>query len=282
MSNHIFKPNRCPLGHGLHPNQPWFVLNAATHYQRVGSQDPAISHFYHFEADESQHHTLAVPDGCVDIIFDCDTARPSARVCGTTFEARSAHLKHGHRYFGIRFAIGLMPECLDISAHELVDQEIDLTYLAPSAGPLIEQIVGMASCREQVALAEAFFSGTAVRKASALTSQAVQLIWQHQGSIRVDDIESITGYTRRTLLRRFIADVGMSPKAFCRIVRCQLAVHHMSHGNSFALSQLACELGFSDQAHFQREFKQLVSTTPLDYRRRLDTGAYLQRIQHVQ
>lgn len=281
MSNRIFDPIREPLGRGLHPNQPWFVLNAATHYQRVGSQNPAISHFYHFEADESKHLTLAVPDGCVDIIFDCDAAKPTARVCGTTFEARSAHMEHGHRYFGIRFAIGLMPTCLDISAHELVDQEIDLTSVAPSAGTLIEQVASMASCRDQVALAETYFCGTGVRQPSALTSHALELIWQHQGNIRVDDIESMTGYTRRTLLRRFIADIGMSPKAFCRIVRCQLAVHHMSQGSAFALAQLACDLGFSDQAHFQREFKQLVSTTPLDYRRRLDTGAYLQRIQHV-
>jgi len=40
-------------------------------------------------------------------------------------------------------------------------------------------------------------------------------------------------------------------------------------------------LGFSDQAHFQREFKKLVNATPLDYLNRVKYETYLKRIQYL-
>ena len=69
---------------GFQPEQPWFVLNAARHYSVIASDNPAISHFYSFEVAQNACMTLAIPDGCVDIVFDCDAQRPAARVCGTT------------------------------------------------------------------------------------------------------------------------------------------------------------------------------------------------------
>lgn len=41
---------------------------------------------------------------------------------------------------------------------------------------------------------------------------------------------------------------------------------------------LAFDLGFSDQSHFLREFKQLVSTTPQHYQRTLTQNVYHERI----
>lgn len=32
-------------GGRFHPEQPWFVLNAAQHYSVIASENPAISHF---------------------------------------------------------------------------------------------------------------------------------------------------------------------------------------------------------------------------------------------
>lgn len=263
----------------LPSNQPWFVLNAATHYDLVTSSDPSISHFYSFEADQSNGLTFAIPDGCIDIVFDCDQSKPRALVCGTTLEARCADLVHQHRYFGVRFALGVVPKFLNIRADELVDQEIDLLNVVPEAVGLFEQVINRSSCPEQATLFQHFFRDIAPREPSPLTSLAVRLICENKGNIRVNELESQTGYTRRTLLRQFNVDIGLSPKAFSRIVRCQSAVCDINYREKVMLSDLAYDLGFSDQSHFLREFKKLVSTTPVDYLCRIKQKAYLNRIR---
>lgn len=72
----------------------------------------------------------------------------------------------------------------------------------------------------------------------------------------------------------------MSPKAFGRIMRCQAALHSLHQQGQVSFSDLALDLGFSDQSHFLREFKKLVSTTPLDYQRRTLFEAYRERIRY--
>lgn len=65
----------------IYPEQPWFVLSAAQHYSLIPGSHPAISQFYSFEVAPSASLTLAVPDGCVDIlliVMRCDPWRESA------------------------------------------------------------------------------------------------------------------------------------------------------------------------------------------------------------
>lgn len=271
-----------PMGNdvaAISSGQPWFVIRAAKHYNLVMSDDPTISHFYSFEADQSQGLTFAVPDGCIDIMFDCDQANPTAIVCGSTLEARSAALMHKHRYFGVRFAMGVLPDFLDASAHELVDHELNLLDLTPRFESVFTEIVGEQHFTDQVAMFRRFYAGKTPRKASGSTSEAVRVIRERKGDIRIQQLEDLTGYSSRTLQRQFQTDMGMSPKAFSRIVRCQSAIHEINRQEKVIFSELACDLGFSDQPHFLREFKKLVSTTPLDYQRRVQQSAYLTRIR---
>lgn len=264
----------------IHANQPWFVLCALTHYDLVFSVDPSISHFYSFEADQSRDLTFAVPDGCVDIVFDCNPTHPSARVCGTTLEARSANLDHKHRYFGVRFAQGVSPNFSNLCPDQLVDQEIDLADLLPHADALIEQILSASSCFGQALLFKNYFKGNIVRPPSSLTAHAIHLIRQNNGNVRNHELESETGYSRRTIYRQLINDIGLSPKALSRIVRCQSAIYNINHHQQLAFADLASDLGFSDQSHFLREFKKFVNATPVDYRSRVNSDAYSNRIRY--
>lgn len=265
---------------GIHSKQPWFVLSAARHFSLYASDNPAISHYYGFEAGASAAQTFAIPDGCVDILFDCNDSRPTARICGTTLAARNAHLSTGHRYFGVRFVPGVIPDFLDVSADELVDHEINLLDAAPVLQDTFEQIVAQPLFARQVELFRRFYNGKTPRAPSALTSQALREICTRKGNIRVKQLEQLTGYSSRTLQRQFQNDMGMSPKAFSQIIRCQSAVYDINHSKDVAFSELACDLGFSDQSHFLREFKKFVAATPFDYQKQIRDEAYLGRIRY--
>jgi len=265
---------------GIRSKQPWLVLSAAEKFSLSGSDNPAISHFYSFESKSSEEQTFVIPDGCVDILFDCNEQRPSAEVFGTPMEAVNVGLNKGNRYFGVRFVSGAMPDFLNISAGELIDHNYSLLDLVPQANQVFEEIISTSNFTEQTALFGAFFNNEDIRQPSNLTSQALRSICESHGTVRINELEALTGYTSRTLQRQFRADMGISPKAFSRIIRCQSAVYDINHGESVAFSDLACDLGFSDQAHFQREFKKQVNATPLDYLQRVKHENYLNRIQY--
>lgn len=266
---------------GIRSKQPWLVLSAAEKFSLSGSDHPAISHFYSFESKSSEEQTFVIPDGCIDILFDCDESRPSAEVFGTPTAAVNVGLNKGNRYFGVRFVSGAMPDFLRVSAGDLIDHHYRLLDLVPQANQMFEEVISSSSFTEQTELFGSFFEAEDIRQPSDLTSQALRSICESHGTIRVNELEELTGYTSRTLQRQFRADMGMSPKAFSRIIRCQSAVYDINHGDGVTFSDLACDLGFSDQAHFQREFKKLVNATPLDYLNRVKHETYLKRIQYL-
>ncbi|ERK11709.1 Transcriptional regulator, AraC family [Pantoea sp. AS-PWVM4] len=267
-------------GGSFHPEQPFFVLNAAQHYSVIASENPAISHFYSFDVAQSAGMTLAIPDGCVDIVFDCDALNPKGRVCGTTLEARGADMLHNHHYFGVRFAPGVIPDFLDVMAEEIPDHEFSFLDVVPDARLAFEQIVQSHSFSQQISLFNAHFTPRLVRKASSVTAFIIHAMRQQKGNIRVDQLEALTGYTCRTIQRQFRQDTGLSPKAFSRILRCQSALTSIHAQGNISFSDLAFNLGFSDQSHFLREFKKFVSTTPCDYQRRIAHDALFHRLRY--
>jgi len=263
----------------IRSKQPWLVLNAASQYSLARSHDPAISHFYSFETGDSAPSSFAIPDGCVDIIFDCNSKQPQALVFGTPMKAIDTQFQAKHRYFGVRFSSGVIPNFLDISAQDLIEKSFDFLDVVPQANYLVEEIIQETNFNSQVAAFKQFFSDKSLRKSSSLTAIVMRRIFDTNGNIRIRELEALTGYTSRTLQRQFRADIGMSPKAYSRIIRCQSAVYQINQMDHVNFSDMAFELGFSDQSHFFREFKKLVNATPLDYQNRVKQGSYLERIR---
>jgi AraC-like DNA-binding protein len=75
----------------------------------------------------------------------------------------------------------------------------------------------------------------------------------------------MTGMSRYAFIRAFRAATGMSPHAYQLNLRINAARRLLRHGR--AHTSVALDLGFADQAHFQRAFKERVAMTPGAYRR---------------
>ena len=74
-----------------------------------------------------------------------------------------------------------------------------------------------------------------------------------------------TGLSARQFERRFGAQVGLSPKAFLRVVRFQEVLRAVGAGSTTDWARLAVELGFYDQPHFVNDFKAFTGYTPTDW-----------------
>lgn len=264
---------------GIHSKQPFFVLNSEHFLTHLAAENPEISHFYSFKVSGTQGPTIAIPDGCIDIVLDCDADAPVGQVCGTRLEASSTLFVPGHRYFGVRFVPGVFPDFLNISAQELIGHELNLHDITTGAESLLDQVINSENFSQQVSAVNQFLKKKQRRKTSRLTDQVIAKIRQHKGNIQVQELERLSGYTTRTLQRVFKNDIGLTPKEFSRAIRCQSAIYDINHCNDLTFSHLAVDLGFSDQSHFLKEFKKLVNVTPLEYQNRVKEKTYLERIQ---
>lgn len=70
------------------------------------------------------------------------------------------------------------------------------------------------------------------------------------------------GYSHKHIVRLFRDQVGMPPKRLARLVRFEALARRIRQGRRQPWSDLAFELGFSDQAHLIREARRHSGLTP--------------------
>ncbi|MBT1704437.1 helix-turn-helix transcriptional regulator [Fulvivirgaceae bacterium PWU20] len=73
------------------------------------------------------------------------------------------------------------------------------------------------------------------------------------------------GISERHFERMFLQSVGFTPSYYKRVVRFEKAHCRIQQGDYRSLASLAYESGYSDQSHFNREFKEFSGTTPLSF-----------------
>ena len=98
--------------------------------------------------------------------------------------------------------------------------------------------------------------------------RAVALLHQTGGNARIDALAAELDCSRRYLNRHFAAEVGLPPKALARQIRFARVCQRV-RTEPAAWSRLAAEAGYYDQAHLNRDFRELAGTTPTDFVARL-------------
>jgi len=96
-------------------------------------------------------------------------------------------------------------------------------------------------------------------------TRAVVLIEQSAGAARMDQLTQAVNLSPRQFDRRFLAAVGLQPKAFARIVRFQAVLAAYRHRDFPRWADLALHCGFYDQAHLANEFRQFAGVPPTDF-----------------
>jgi AraC-like DNA-binding protein len=90
--------------------------------------------------------------------------------------------------------------------------------------------------------------------------------------LKVDDLVDRFGLDKRTLQRLFAKYVGVSPKWVIQRYRLHEAAELLADGGPAGHAALALQLGYSDQAHFVRDFKAIVGVSPAAYARAAGHG----------
>ncbi|WP_022662572.1 GlxA family transcriptional regulator [Paucidesulfovibrio longus] len=96
---------------------------------------------------------------------------------------------------------------------------------------------------------------------------AAQKLAEQRPASSVGDLADAGGLEPRTLHRRFLARLGLSPQAYLREVRVERAKKLLASGTR-SVEDIAGEVGYLDAAGFRRLFKSATGLTPGEYRRR--------------
>ncbi|MEU3414613.1 AraC family transcriptional regulator [Streptomyces sp. NPDC006658] len=97
-------------------------------------------------------------------------------------------------------------------------------------------------------------------------ARAWRSLTQAAAAPSVAELAREVGLSQSQLVRRFLEQVGVTPKAAARIVRLRRTLGLMAGGCSAA--DAALRTGYCDQAHFSREFKAMTGISPRGFRLR--------------
>ena len=82
------------------------------------------------------------------------------------------------------------------------------------------------------------------------------------GNIHISDLSEMSGYSERHINRLFKSAYGAGPKDYCKNIRFQKIISDIINDPYKENSDYIANAGYSDQAHFQREFKAYTGITP--------------------
>lgn len=102
-------------------------------------------------------------------------------------------------------------------------------------------------------------------EADKLIVEAVKLIYQSKGTIRISELTDKLFISQSPFEKRFRKVVGTTAKKFALIVRFNAVVDQLSETKS--LTEICYENNFFDQAHLIKNFRQFTGDTPENFKR---------------
>ncbi len=113
-------------------------------------------------------------------------------------------------------------------------------------------------------LLEEFSSHLAVDDCVAF---AVGEMWRNPSSLNIARMNAKIGYSQKHFISMFKRRVGLTPKAYLKIMRFQKAITAIDNmrPSSVDWSEIAYDCGFYDQSHFINDFRVFSGFTPEDY-----------------
>jgi AraC-like DNA-binding protein len=149
---------------------------------------------------------------------------------------------------------------------ELAGGTIALDDLLVEAGGLLDRIRTAPTWEERFDAVEALLLGRAGEgpEPAPFVEWAWRRIGETGGRLTVGELAGEIGCSRRHLQAKFTEQVGLSPKLAIRMTRFERVCQAL-HATPGRWADLAAEAGYADQAHLNRDFRDLAGTTPSDY-----------------
>lgn len=221
-----------------------------------------------------------IPSGYIELVLHISDARCEAKV-HTSWQKSAAFSLVGFwttpfllqfrdkvETFGIRFKPEAIYFIFGIPAAEFINCSANLEEVfSPCFTSFCYQIESLKSAEERIQLADTYLLSRLykARKRQSYVQLAAELIRHQHGETTVERLSQEVCISPRQLEREFKNKLGMGPKAYMRISRLNKVLQLLEEQPWISLAQLSYLCGYADQAHFNRDFKQLTGELPTFY-----------------
>jgi AraC-like DNA-binding protein len=158
------------------------------------------------------------------------------------------------------------PRLLGVPVGELANRLVALEDVVGGfAAELAEQLADASCAHERHAIAQRLLASrlSGDQPPAREVAYVLERLRATRGAARVETLAGEVGWSRRHLAARFRDTVGLPPKAVGRLFRVEHAAQRVRAGDR--LADIAYGAGYADQAHFNRDFRELVGCTPSEF-----------------
>lgn len=226
-----------------------------------------------------------IPSGFPGLIFQHDNGNPSV------------HLSDGYRYplafaqgqdtrpcvnidkgsssiVGVRLSPTGLKSLFHIDSHEATDAVIPLDDLA--GYNLTEQLLHASGTFEVINLLSEFLLNRIrnMRFQDMLVEQSIEEILKNIDWTTPRFLSNRFYISPRQLQRRFKYFIGVSPERYIQILKFQKSINVIQQNHFKSLTDIAYELGYSDQSHFIRQFRSFSGLAPKEALKHLSQPGY--------
>ena len=227
---------------------------------------PYIEAYYFTSPDTPPHHPTAhFPAGSRSYV---KFSPPSGILSGQTTLPAEIVTDWETEGFGIKLRMGAVYALFGIPAHAITNRVVDLEdVLGNTAHELAERIATSSTLAKKIRHVEEVFARLTLKsdKKSFSTELAALQVLANGRSSTISRLAEQLGYSPRQLQRKMNDFIGLTPRLFKRISRFEKAcrlIQTSARKEGPAWSDIAFLCGYSDQAHFIRDFREFAGYTP--------------------
>lgn len=220
---------------------------------------------------KSDSARIAVPSTGVHVVVRFGSHVPGGfdiHAMGPRPKVHRKLIRAGQSTVFARLPLGTYQAVLGKPASEFAGRIVALRDLWDTAATqrLEEQLaaardVGSAVVTLQTAIAERIESGICFDTNTRLAQSAARRLESHN----VTSVAESLGISERHLRRVFREVVGLSPKAFFKLMRFKRALTAAKDGGNPSWSDIAVGAGYYDQAHLIADFRSIAGATPREF-----------------
>lgn len=242
---------------------------------------PLIKCYWTLEipAEANPQRQRIIPDGCIEMIFilgddvkrytsdDNFILQPRAMILGQTIDPFYVEPTGYVHSFAARFYPYGFAAFATTAINNLVNKEtpIHLIFGEKASRELEEKIVNAPDTQSRIKITEEFLSSKLENKSTidSIVKATIDTLLKTNGSTHIKSILNDGGLSkRRQLERKFLKEVGLSPKQLGKVIRLQAALKMLLNQSSESMTAIAYESDYYDQAHFIKDFKKFTGTNP--------------------
>jgi AraC-like DNA-binding protein len=190
---------------------------------------------------------------------------PNGAVAGMRSAYYIKDVAHNACTIGVGLRPGACQALFGVPANEIAHRHVAVEDLCgKEALLLVERLEELNGLDRRLSLLESFLTSRAPC-VSVIHPAIAHALNRLSRTSDVGSVVAETGFSHRHFVQLFRQTVGINPRVYTRLLRFQKTLRKGVDKTAGRWIDIALEAGYADQAHFNREFRELAGISPSEY-----------------